>query len=63
MASRLISFRVDDELADRLDAELEEMRQRADLDGYELSEPEYFRMLFRQALSDREAKRKKSRKR
>ena len=59
MASRLISFRVDDELAARLDADMAQMKRRADLDGYEVSEPEYFRMLFRQALADREAKRKK----
>jgi len=59
MASRLISFRVDDELASRLDADMAQMKRRADLDGYEVSEPEYFRMLFRQALADREAKPKK----
>ena len=59
MASRLISFRVDKELAARLDADLDRMRKRSELEGYEISEPEYFRMLFRRALDVRQAERRK----
>ena len=59
MASRLISFRVDKELAARLDADLERMRKQSELEGYEISEPEYFRMLFRRALDVRQAERRK----
>jgi hypothetical protein len=62
MASRLISFRVDDELAAALDADLKHMRLNTDLDGYEISEPEYFRMLFRKALDQRAAERKRRKK-
>lgn len=62
MASRLISFRVDDELAARLDADLERMKQGTELEGYEISEPEYFRMLFRRALDQRDSEHRKGRK-
>jgi hypothetical protein len=57
MASRLISFRVDDELAAALDEDLQEMRLRSDLDGYEISELEFFRILFREALDQQAAQR------
>jgi hypothetical protein len=37
------------------------MRERTDLDGYEISEPEYFRMQFRKALDQRAAERLRKR--
>jgi hypothetical protein len=58
VARRLISFRVDDELADRVDADLEHARKSASRDGFEVSEADYFRMLFRRALDLREQDRK-----
>jgi hypothetical protein len=58
VARRLISFRVDDELADRIDADLERARKSASRDGFEVSEADYFRMLFRRALDLREQDRK-----
>jgi hypothetical protein len=42
-------------------AALQEMRLGADRDGYEISEPEFFRMLFRRALDQRAAKRLRKR--
>jgi hypothetical protein len=38
------------------------MRLNTDLDGYEISEPEYFRMLFRKAPDQRAAERKRRKK-
>jgi len=54
VARRLISFRVDDDLAARLDADLNRARESAERDGFEVSESDYFRMLFRRALDLRE---------
>jgi hypothetical protein len=59
VARRLISFRVDDDLAVRLDQDLERAREDAAQQGFEVSEAEYFRMLFRRALDIREAERGK----
>ena len=63
VARRLISFRVDDELAARLDADMQHAREAAEAKGFEVSEAEYFRMLFRRALDLREVERKGKRKR
>jgi hypothetical protein len=65
VARKLISFRVDDDLAARLGADLKHARDLAGKSGFEVSEADYFRMLFRRALDIRaeERKRPKSRKR
>lgn len=65
LARRLISFRIDDELAAALDEDMALAEAEAIARDGELSPASYYRRLFRKALRVREVERKrqKSRKR
>ena len=58
LAKRLISFRIDDELAAELDRDMAHAKREAEARDSEFSEPIYLRMLLRKGLRSRERQRK-----